>query len=169
MTRPSKVGARRASNLLHNISEVIHYERQRRAPLSDSAEQAIDRANHGVDNVSDVVEGGDEQRIEVEALEDAIDDVDEIAQAHDELELGVDVGDGDVDFLHRDGDTGVDLHESGDVGIQIDVRLEVVDVEFDTPNGELWHIEVDIGNRGVGIGRAGAGAASTAGAVYWSG
>ena len=51
-----------------------------------------------------------------------------LTQAHDEFELSVDVGDGQVDFRDAHLHTSVDVHQLGDVGREIEVGLEVVHI-----------------------------------------
>ena len=89
-------------------------------------------------------------------MEDPVDNVGEMTEADDEFELRLHIGDGQVDLLDRDRDTGVDRDETSDVGIEIDVCLEVVDVELDAPDGEVGNVEEDVGRCVAG----GAGAAA---------
>jgi hypothetical protein len=137
-------------NFLNNVAEIVNQKMERVAPRGDTAEQPVDSADHGGEQRRDVVDGGDEQGIKVERREDAVDDIGEVAQPHDELERGVDVGDGQVDLLDRDLDSRVDGNELGDVGIEIDVGGEIVHVEFYAADGELRDVEIDIRERRVG-------------------
>ena len=59
-------------------------------------------------------------------MEDAVDDVDEVAETDDQLELGLDVDDGEVDVLDGEGYARVDGYQAGDVGVEVDVGLQVV-------------------------------------------
>jgi len=58
-----------------------------------------------------------------------------VAQTHDELELRFDVDDREVDLLDGDRYAGVDGDQAGDVGIEVDVCFEIVDVELDAADG----------------------------------
>ena len=142
-------GARRAAvgarYLLHDIAEVVDEERERGPALRDGAEQAVHGAHHRCQRTRHVVQRGDQQGVEVEGGEDAVDDVDEVAEADDQLELGLHIDDGEVDFLDREGYAGVDGDEAGDVGVEVDVRSQVFHVQINAAHGEVRHVEQNVG------------------------
>ena len=80
-------------------------------------------------------------------MENAVDNVDQMAEADNKLELGLDIDDGKVDLLDGEGDAGVDGNETGDIGIKVDVGLQVVHIEFDTAHGEIRHIQKHVRRR----------------------
>lgn len=94
--------------------------------MRDGAEQAIHCADNVVQNVRHVVEGVDEERIEVQGLEDAVDDVDQVAETDDELQLSFHVCDREIDLLDSDLHAGVELNQIGDFGVQVDIGLEIL-------------------------------------------
>jgi len=131
----------RTADLLDDIAEVVDEEGQGRAALRDGAEETIDFADHVVESGRDAVQRVDEQRVEIERLEDALDDVGQVAfgglvpvcwllgcsrrvkltEAYDQLQLSVDIRDRQVDLGDADLDTGVDRDQFGNIGIQVDV------------------------------------------------
>lgn len=70
---------RHTADLLDNVSEVVNDKGQRRAALRNRPEQAVHLAHYIVEDACDVVEGVDQERVEIEGLEDAIDNVDKMA------------------------------------------------------------------------------------------
>ena len=144
---PSSIG-----KLLHNVPQIIHNERERLATLRDRAEQAVDLAHDIVQQPRHAVHGVDEDGVEVQRGEDAVHDADQVAQPHDELEVDVDVGDGEIDLLDADGDARVYRDERvADGGVQVDVGLELLDDELDLAHGKRGDVEEDVGG---GSGRA---------------
>lgn len=116
-----------ADDVLDDVPEVVDQKVERGSALGDGAEQAVDGADDVANQARHVVDEADQEGVEVQRVEDALDDLDEMAQAHDELQVDVHVGDRDVDLLDRDLHARVDLHETGDFGVQVDVGLELLD------------------------------------------
>lgn len=75
-----------------------------------------------------------------------------MAETHDEFELCIDVDDCEVDFLDRHGDAGVDGDEASNVGVEVDIGFEILNVELDAPDGEVGDIEEDVGRGRGGCG-----------------
>jgi hypothetical protein len=75
--------AGRAIDVLNNVAQIIDQEVQCRTALRDRSEQAVYHANNISDNTinqtGDVVERVDEQRIQIQTLEDSADNVDQVA------------------------------------------------------------------------------------------
>ena len=101
-------------------------------------------AHHRCQRTRHVVQSGDQQGVEVEGGEDAVDDVDEVAEADDQLELGLHIDDSEVDFLDRERHAGVDGDEAGDVGVEVDVRSQVFHVQINTAHGEIRHVKQNV-------------------------
>ncbi len=57
-----------------------------------------------------------------------------MSKPHDELQLGIHIRNRDVDFRNRDRDSGIDFHQVGNIGVQIDIRAEIIDVKFYATN-----------------------------------
>jgi len=67
------------ADLLDDVAEVVDEEGQGRAALRDGAEETVDFADDVVESGRHAVQRVDEQRVEVEGLEDALDDVGQVA------------------------------------------------------------------------------------------
>lgn len=132
------------SDLLHNVTEVVDEEVECLSAVGDRAEETVDSANDFSNKTGDVVDEANEQRVQVKRFEDALHNVDEMAQTYDKLQVGVDVRNGDVDLLHGDLHTRVDSHETSNFGIQIDVGLQLLDIEFDASNVQFRDVQVHI-------------------------
>jgi len=115
-----------ADNRLHDVSEVIDDEVEVCAALRDGAEEAVHGAYYSVDHFSNITEQGNQQRIQIQRLEYPLYDIHEMAQPHNKLQLSIHVRNCDIDFRDRDCDSGIDFHQVGDVGVEIDVCDEIV-------------------------------------------
>lgn len=62
-----------------SLSKVVNQERQSLATLRNRSKKAVDGTDHVTDNARHIVESVDEQRIQVERLEDPSDDIDKVA------------------------------------------------------------------------------------------
>ena len=67
-----------------------------------------------------------------------------LTKSYNQLDLSIDFGNSDVDFLDVDGHTSVQLDQVGDFGVQVDVGFQFLDSQFDAANVKLGDVEVDI-------------------------
>lgn len=93
--------------------------------MGDGTEQAIDRADYSIYHACNIVESCDEQWVEIEGVEDALDNRDEVSEANYELEFRIHIGDCEVDGLDGDCNSRVDCDEPSNLGIEVDICLEI--------------------------------------------
>ena len=71
-----------SANFLDDVAQVVNEEVQRRAALGDGAKKTVhntdDVANNITDQARDVVDGVNEQRVQVKRLEDTVDNINEV-------------------------------------------------------------------------------------------
>ena len=114
-------GTRRVStgacHLLHNVAKVVNNEGECCPSLGNGTQQAVYCAHNRLQYTGHIVQGANQQGIKIERLEYAIDNIDEVTEAYNELELGLNVHNGKVDFLHGNGHTSIDGNETRNVGV----------------------------------------------------
>ena len=76
-------------------------------------------ANDFANQIRHVADQADEERVEVQRIEDTLNNVDEVSKSDDELKIDIDIGNRDVDLLHCDLDTGVNLHKACNLCVEI--------------------------------------------------
>ena len=67
-----------------------------------------------------------------------------MTQSYNKLEVNIHISNGDVDLLYRDLDSGINCDETGDFSVQIEISLQLLDSEFDSPNVQFRDAEKDI-------------------------
>jgi hypothetical protein len=88
--------------------------------------ESVHCANNLAHQVRHVADQADEKRVEIQGVENAADDVYEVAKSHNKLKIDIDIGNGDVDLFHGNLNTSVDLHKACNLGIKIQICLELL-------------------------------------------
>lgn len=93
--------------------------------MGDGAEKPVHSTDHVVQDIGNIVEGIDEERVEIQRLKHAVDNIHEITKTNDELQFSFHVCDREVDFLDADLHAGIDLNQIRNSGVEVNVGLEV--------------------------------------------
>jgi hypothetical protein len=112
------------------------------------AHKSIYCANDLAHQVRHIADQADEERIQVQRIEDTSNNFHEVAESDNELQIDVDVSNCDVDFLDSDLDTGVDLHKACNLCIEVKISLKLFYDQFNSSNVEFGNLEENIWNRG---------------------
>jgi hypothetical protein len=124
-----------AGDFLDNVSKVVNEEVQRLSVLGNGSKlhmisklfcaartytyKSVYRANDVADQISHVSNQAQKKRVQVQRVEYALDNLDEVAEPHDKLEVHIDVCNGDVDLLNTDSHTSVDLNKACDLCVEV--------------------------------------------------
>ena len=65
-------------------------------------------------------------------------------KSHNKLDLSIDFGNSNVDFLDAHLHTGVQLDQVRNFSVQVDIGFQFLDSQFDAADVKLGDIEVDI-------------------------
>lgn len=112
--------------------------------VEDVAYKTIDCANDFAYEIGHIANQANKQRIEIQRIEHTFDNVHEVTQSDYQLEVHIDICDGDVDFLDRNLHTSIDLHETCDLGIEVEICLQLLYNQLDPSNVEFWNLEKNI-------------------------
>jgi hypothetical protein len=86
-----------------------------------------------------------QERVQVQGIENALNDRNQVAQSYDELEVDIYISDRDVDLLHGNLDSGVNRDEACDLGVEVEICLKPLYIQFDAANMEFRDTEKYIG------------------------
>jgi len=114
-------------DLLDDVTEVVDQEVERLSVLRDRSEKAINCTDHFPDQVGDVSDQTDQERVQVQRVKDTLNDRDQVAQSYNQLEFNIYISNSDVDLLHGDLNTSIDLDETGDLCVEVKICLKLLD------------------------------------------
>ena len=107
---------------------------------------------YGTDDLSDqvgnVANQAEEERVQIQGIEYTLDDLDQVAQSDHKLKVDIDVSNGDVHLLDGNHNSGIDLDQASNLGVQVEIGLQLLHNQLNASNMELGNLEEDIGNGG---------------------
>jgi hypothetical protein len=151
-----------SDHFLHDVTKIVDQEVQCLSILCDGSElcvvsggflrqspratyESIYCANDLANQVCHVTDQTDEKRVEIQRVENASDNLNEVAESHNKFEVDIDIGNGDVDLLHRNLNTSIDLHKACNLGMKIQIGLQLRYDELDSSNVQFRNLEENIG------------------------
>ena len=86
--------------------------------------KSVDSTNDFSNQVRCISNQADQERIQVQGVEDALNNLNQIAQTHNQLEVNIHISNGDVDLLYRNHYTSIDLNETSNFCIKVEICLQ---------------------------------------------
>lgn len=130
-------------DFLDDVSKVVDQEVERLSVLRNRSKlyavsyvltlshsntyKAVNCTDHFSDQVGDVSDQTDQERVQVQRVKDTLNDRDKVAQSYNQLEVNIYISNSDVDLLHGDLDTSIDLDKTGDLGVKVEICLKLLD------------------------------------------
>jgi hypothetical protein len=96
----NRIGNRAAAsgNLLHNVSKIINEKVENRASACNGSKKTIYLTYNVGENTGNVVDGCNEQRIQIQRLKNTVDDIGQMTQTYLKLQLRSNIGNGEIYF-----------------------------------------------------------------------
>lgn len=112
--------------------------------FKQATHQAIHCANYFANEVCHVADQTNQKRVQVQGIEYALYDRHQVAKSHNQFEINIHISNGDVNFLDINLHTSVDLNETCDLGVEVEIGFQLVDSEFNSANMKFWNTKKNI-------------------------
>lgn len=93
--------------------------------------QTVDGSDYFADQVGHISNQTNQERVQVQRVKHALNNRDQVTQSHDQLEININIGNGDIDLVNSNLDTSIDLNQTSHFCVEVKIGPELLDVQFD--------------------------------------